>query len=105
MTRERMLGLVGLGLRAGAVAVGVDATRRALRRGTARCVVVAADASERARGRLVPLARGRGVPILTGPSADLLGQRCGRPAVHAVAVEDAGFADGLLERTSRRAGD
>ena len=91
-------------MRAGAVAVGVEATRRALRRGTARCVVLARDASERAREKVMPLARGRGVPVLTGPSADVLGLRCGRPAVHAVAVEGAKFAEGLLGWTSR-AGD
>jgi len=101
VTSERLLGLLGLGVRAGAVVIGVEATRRALQRGTARCVVVAGDASERARGKVMPLARGRGVPVLAGPSADVLGQRCGRPAVHAVAVEGAKFAEGLLGGTSR----
>ena len=43
-----VLGLLGLGVRAGQVVIGVDGTRRGLQAGQVRCVVVAADASPRA---------------------------------------------------------
>jgi hypothetical protein len=43
------------------------------------------------------------VPVLMGPAALALGAHCGRPPVHAVAVEERGLAEGLLERTSRSA--
>jgi ribosomal protein L7Ae-like RNA K-turn-binding protein len=93
---ERLLGLLGLGMRARQLVVGVDAVRRALQADEVRCVVVAADAGPRAAEKVVRLARGRGVPLVPGPAAEMLGARLGRPAVMAVGVRDRALADGVL---------
>jgi ribosomal protein L7Ae-like RNA K-turn-binding protein len=60
-------GLLGLGLRAGHVVIGVDAVRAALQGGRCRLVVLAADASPRAEDKVVRLATARGVPRVRGP--------------------------------------
>ena len=95
---ERMragTGLLGLGAKARRLAIGVDAAREALRRGVAEGVVLAKDASPRARERLVALAMHRGVDVLTGPAAAEFGRILGRPPVHGVAVLDRQLARGL----------
>ena len=89
------LGLLGLGAKARRLAIGVDATREALRRGVAEAVVMPSDASERARERLVALAGHRQVAVLMGPDAGRLGAALGRPPVHGVAVLDRQLARGL----------
>lgn len=89
------LSLLGLGARARRLAIGVDATREALRRGIAEAVVLPSDASERARDRLVALAGHRQVAVLVGPDAERLGAALGRPPVHGVAVLDRQLARGL----------
>lgn len=89
------LGLLGLGYRARRVVVGVDGAREAVRRGAAVAVVIAKDAGERARERLVPLAGHRQVELLEGPDSERLGRVLGRPAVHCVAVLDRQLARGL----------
>ena len=60
------------------------------------CVVLAADASARARDKVVRLAAARGVPLLAGPAAELLGARLGTPAVMVVGVLDRALAAGLV---------
>jgi ribosomal protein L7Ae-like RNA K-turn-binding protein len=89
------LSLIGLGWRARRVAVGVDAARDALRRGAAEAIVLASDAGERARERLVALAGHKQVPLLQGPDAERLGSVLGRAPVHSVAVLDRQLARGL----------
>jgi ribosomal protein L7Ae-like RNA K-turn-binding protein len=89
------LSLLGLGMRARRVAVGVDAARDALRRGVAEAIVMPSDAGERARERLVALAGHKQVPLLIGPDAERLGAALGRPPVHGVAVLDRQLARGL----------
>jgi ribosomal protein L7Ae-like RNA K-turn-binding protein len=90
------VGLLGLGAKAGRLAIGVEAAREALRRGAAEGLVLAADASARARDRLVALAGHRAVPVLRGPTAAELGRVLGgRPPVHGVAVLDRQLARGL----------
>lgn len=67
-----------------------------LQRGDARLVVIAANASERAVEKVMSLAKGKGVPVLTGPEAVTIGERLGRPPVMTVAVRDRDLAAGML---------
>ena len=92
----KLIRLLGLGLRAGRVVVGVTGVRAQLRRDGLRCVVLAADASARTREKVERLARARGVSVLAGPAALDLGAGLGRRPVQAVGVADAGLARGLL---------
>ena len=89
-------GYLGLGLRAGHVVVGVDAVRRSLQAGEIRCIVVAKDASQRAREKVVRLATAIGVPQIEGPEAAQLGARLGKPPVMVAGVRDAALADGIV---------
>jgi ribosomal protein L7Ae-like RNA K-turn-binding protein len=93
---EPLLRLLGLGVRAGNVLVGVDGHRNALQHDQVICVVLAADASERAREKVARLALGKGIPLLAGPDARTLGDRLGRPPVQAVGVKDRALADGVV---------
>ena len=77
---ERLTRLLGLGLRAGRVVVGVTGVRAGLQRESVHCVVLAADASTRTLDKVERLARARGIPVLRGPVADELGARSGAPA-------------------------
>ncbi|HEV8263486.1 MAG TPA: ribosomal L7Ae/L30e/S12e/Gadd45 family protein [Gemmatimonadales bacterium] len=90
-----MIRLLGLGLRAGHVVVGVAGVRAGLQRDKLACVVLAADAGPRTRDKVERLAQARGVPLVTGPDAAQLGARLGRPPVQAVGVEDPALARGL----------
>lgn len=91
----RVVALLGLGLRAGRVVIGVAGVRARLQRDALRCIVLAADASARTRDKVERLAHARGVPVVRGPDAVALGAGLGRAAVQAVGVDDAGLARGL----------
>lgn len=93
---ERVLGLLGLGLRGGRVVVGVEAVRAGLQRGDLACVVLADDASPRAVEKVVRLARARGVACVAVAEAAALGARLGRPPVMAAGVRDPKLAAGLV---------
>ena len=67
---DPLLGWLGLGRRAGRLVVGVDAVREGLQTGKVHCVILSADASKRARERLVRLASAKGIPLLAGPVAE-----------------------------------
>ena len=92
---EQVLRLLGLGFRARQVVTGVDQVRARLQAGTVACVVVAADVSPRAQDKVVRLAAGRGIPILAGPPAAVIGARLGRPGIMVAGVLDRALAQGL----------
>lgn len=100
---ERLLGLLGLGYRGRGVVIGVDAIRRELQGQRCWCVVLASDASPRARDKVARLAAAQGIPLLQGPSAAAIGARLGKPPVMAVGVRDRALADGLLRQRNASA--
>ena len=89
------ISLLGLGVKAGRVAIGVDAARAALQKGKAEMIVLSQDAGDRANEKLVVLAGHKKVPVFYGPDAERLGSALGRPPVHGVAVLDRQLARGL----------
>ncbi|HKA58037.1 MAG TPA: ribosomal L7Ae/L30e/S12e/Gadd45 family protein [Gemmatimonadales bacterium] len=92
----RIVRLLGLGLRAGNVVIGVAGVRAALQRGKVACVVLADDVSRRTIEKVERLAAARRIPVLRGPAAEDLGAGLGRPPVQAVAVTDPALARGLI---------
>jgi ribosomal protein L7Ae-like RNA K-turn-binding protein len=99
-----VLGYLGLGIRAGTVVVGVDAVRRSLQAKEIRCIVVARDASQRAREKVVRLASALGVPQVNGPDAAELGAGLGKPPVMVAGVRDAALADGIVRAGGAKQG-
>ncbi|HEU5050036.1 MAG TPA: ribosomal L7Ae/L30e/S12e/Gadd45 family protein [Gemmatimonadales bacterium] len=97
-----LLRLLGLGRRGGHLVIGVDAVRRQLQSEGIRCVVLASDASPRAMEKVVRLATGRRIPLVTGPDAATIGVQLGKPPVMAVGVRDRGLADGILQSAPGR---
>ena len=95
---EHLLGLLGLGYRGRGVVIGVDAVRRQLQGQRCWCVVLASDASPRARDKVARLAAAQEIPVVTGPSAAVIGTRLGKPPVMAVGIRDRALADGVLRR-------
>jgi len=107
--KDALVRLLGLGMRARTVVVGVAAVRAGLQRDAGRggiaCVVMAADASPRTREKVERLAVARGVPVRWGPVAERLGAALGRPSVQAVGVSDQALARGVLAVDGGVSGD
>ena len=97
---QAVLGLLGLGRRAGHLVLGVDAVRTALQAGKCSLVVLAGDAGPRAEEKVARLARGKGLPIVVGPAAEDIGRQLGRPPVQAVGVRDRALAQGIIDAAS-----
>ncbi len=92
---RRVLGLVGLGVRARGVVVGVDRVREAVRAGRCRLALVADDAGPHSREKILPLCAARGVTVVEGWQADALGQAAGKERTAVVGVTDPQLAKGI----------
>ena len=89
---NRLLGLLGLAARAGAVISGTDAVRTEVREGRVRWVLLASDVAPGQRAKLEPLLQARGVRFHTAFSRDELARAIGRASASAVGIMDDGFA-------------
>jgi ribosomal protein L7Ae-like RNA K-turn-binding protein len=89
---DRVLGLLGMAMRAGAVVPGTERVRDAARSGALQLAVIAADASGNSRGKLLPLLTARGVSHVIRFNRNELGAAVGRAPLSAVGVLDPALA-------------
>lgn len=92
------LDMLGIARRAGRLAVGTEAVRSGVEAGEIDLVVMARDAGENARGRIVPAAEAAGVPVAEGGTRSDLGAALGRAPTVTVGVADPGLAREVRER-------
>ncbi len=90
--------LLGLARRAGAVVPGTDAARRAVRKGEARLILMAGDASRVQLDKIRRLVENRSIPRAILGDRATLGAAVGVGPVSAVAVTMATFAEELRLR-------
>jgi ribosomal protein L7Ae-like RNA K-turn-binding protein len=93
---ERILRLIGLGVRSRNVVVGVDRVREAAKGDKLFFAVVAADASKNSLDKLLPLLNARRINFIEVPSAAALGTAAGRENTAAVGVVDPQLANGIV---------
>lgn len=92
-----MPGLLGIARRAGAVVPGVDASRKAIREGSALLAVMAADAAPGQLAKVKGLLEHREIPVRWVATRHALGRAVGRPETSVVVITRHSFAEQLLE--------
>ena len=92
---DKALRLIGLGVRARGVLVGVERVREAAKNDELVLAVVASDASAHSQDKVRPLLAARRIPTFDAPAADL-GHAVGREGTAAVGVTDPNLARGIL---------
>ncbi len=105
VVRQRVLRLIGLGVRARGAVVGVQQVREAAKKNKVKLAVVAMDASRHSLEKIVPLLNARRVRFIELPSTDELGAAVGREQTAVVGIVDANLAAGVRDLvTSARQG-
>ena len=103
--KRKILGLIGLGIRARLAVVGVQQVRDAAKRGRLKIALVAGDGSQNSLDKVVPLLSARGVRSIDDFSAAELGAVAGREAVAVIGVSDAGLTRGIIGAVSAEKGE
>ncbi|HWO77997.1 MAG TPA: YlxQ family RNA-binding protein [Bacillus sp. (in: firmicutes)] len=100
MTQNNWMSLLGLANRARKVVSGEESVIQEVRRGKAKLVLLAKDASDNTMKKVLDKCKYYQVPVCIVESREQLGHSIGKPARVIVCVTDGGFANsvrGLLE--------
>jgi len=98
---NRSLALLGMAKKAGRLAVGGEASATAARRGEAKLIITASDASDASVRRAISNAELNGVKYLAVPFTMFeLGQTAGRGSPGTIAFLDKGLADGFSKKVA-----
>ena len=101
---DRILRLLGLGIRGRGAVIGVERVKESARTGKLAFAVVASDASQNSLDKLLPLLRARRINFIEVPSAAALGALAGRDQAVAVGVLDRDLARGIRALTRSGSG-
>jgi|SRR4051812_41512408 len=94
---DRLMRLIGLGVRSRGVVVGVEQVREAAKKGKLVLAIVAPDASRHSLQKVLPLLEARHIRFVEVPSAVALGAAVGREQTAAIGVVDKMLAKGIRE--------
>jgi ribosomal protein L7Ae-like RNA K-turn-binding protein len=96
------LKLVGLTRRAGRAVIGTKAVREAARRGSLSLALVARDAGDNARNRVIPVFDATGTRWLPCGSHETLGRAIGRDRAVVIGIEDARLGQRMRQILERK---
>jgi ribosomal protein L7Ae-like RNA K-turn-binding protein len=97
VTRQKVRGLVGLGMRGRLVIVGSERVKIEAQKGEIFLAIIGMDASRHSLDKVVPTLRARHIDIIEWPSAAELGAIVGRDATAAVGIADQALARGIRD--------
>lgn len=95
VTRQKVRGLVGLGMRGRMVVVGSEQVKIKAQKGEVFLAIIGMDASKHSLDKVVPTLRARHIEIIEWPSAAELGAIVGRDVTSAVGIADQALARGI----------
>ncbi len=103
MPGEEALCFLGLARKAGKLVLGEEQTRRAVRNGKAKQLLLAKDAAPNAVKRAEDLSESRGIPLIRLEADKIqLADALGAPAFAMAAICDAGFAAAFRKKMQER---
>ncbi|MBT2581946.1 YlxQ family RNA-binding protein [Planococcus sp. ISL-109] len=92
MNKEKILQLLGLATRARKMITGEELVISEVRRGKAKLVILAEDASDNTRKKLQDKCKSYNVPVRIGANRYEIGHAIGKEARVVLAITDKGFA-------------
>lgn len=98
MNQDRILSMIGLATKAGAVTSGEFSVDKAIKAGKARLVIIADDASDRTKKGFKDSCTYYRVPLVIYKDKETLGHSMGKQFRASLAILDTGFADSLLKK-------
>ncbi len=101
MTKNKILSLAGLAMKAGKVASGEFATEKAVKSGLARLVLVAGDASDNTKKMFANMCDYYKVPLYYYGDKETLGAAIGRQYRASLALTDEGFAEAVTKEIEK----
>ncbi len=105
MSRNKMISLIGLAMKAGKIVSGEFMTEKSVKTGKAELVLVAADASDNTRKKFQNMCAFYEVPVFFAESKDALGRAIGKEYRASMAVQDANFASAIRKELERQKTD
>ena len=100
MINDKIIGLIGLAMKAGKISFGADSVEESIIKKKARLVIISTDSSERTKKKFIDICEKYNVPIITYGDIDGLSKAIGKDNKAILGIKDINFAESIQKKYS-----
>lgn len=98
MINSKILGLIGLAMKAGKVCFGADSVEESIEKRKVKLVIIAEDSSERTKNKFIEKCEKYNIPIILDSNIDSLSKTIGKENKAIIGIKDINFAKSIQEK-------
>lgn len=98
MINSKILGLIGLAMKAGKVAFGADSVQESIIKKKIKLVIISEDSSERTKKKFIDICEKYNIPIIIDGDIDSLSKTIGKSNKAILGIKDANFAESIQKK-------
>lgn len=100
MINNKLLGLVGLAMKAGVVCYGADSVEQEIYKGKVKLVIIAKDSSERTKNKFTNICNEKNISIILDENIESLSKSIGKSNKAVIGIKDINFANSIKGKYS-----
>ena len=98
MINNKILGLIGLAMKAGKVSFGSDSVEENIVKNKVKLVIVSKDSSERTKKKFEDICKNYRIPIIVDGDIENLSKAIGKNNKAIIGIKDINFANSIQEK-------
>lgn len=98
MINSKILGLIGLAMKAGKVAFGADSVEESIIKKKIKLVIISEDSSERTKKKFIDICEKYNIPIIIDGDIDSLSKTIGKSNKAILGIKDVNFAESIQKK-------
>lgn len=98
MINNKILGLIGLAMKAGKISFGADSVEENIVKKKVKLVIISKDSSERTKNKFVEICKKYYVPIIIDGDIECLSKSIGKNNKAIIGIKDVNFADSIQKK-------
>ena len=100
MINNKILGLIGLAMKAGKVCFGADSVEENIFKRKVKLVIISNDSSERTKTKFINICEKQKVPIIVFGDIDSISKAIGKNNKAIIGIKDINFAKSIQEKNN-----
>lgn len=98
MINDKILGLIGLAMKAGKVSFGADSVEETIEKGKVKLVILSEESSERTKTKFEELCKKSEIPLIIYGSIENLSKAIGKNNKTVIGIKDVNLSKSILEK-------
>lgn len=100
MINNKILGLIGLAMKAGKVSFGADSVEENITKKKVKLVILSEESSERTKNKFVDICEKYKIPVIIYGDIDSLSKAIGKSNKAIIGIKDINFAESIQKKYS-----